>query len=52
MPGIRIYGPDPATGRERAALCAFNHESVHASDLATFLDQDGFAIRAGHHCTQ
>jgi len=52
VPGIRIYGPDPRNGHHRAALCAFNHESVHASDLATFLDQDGFAIRAGHHCTQ
>ncbi|KAL1503925.1 hypothetical protein AB1Y20_012386 [Prymnesium parvum] len=52
VPGIRIYGPDPTTGRHRAALCSFNHESVHASDLATFLDQDGVAVRAGHHCTQ
>ncbi len=51
VPGIRIYGPDPALA-PRAALCAFNHESVHASDLAAFLDQDGVAIRSGHHCTQ
>jgi len=52
VPGLRLYGPDPRKGRPRAALCAFNHETVHAADLATFLDQDGFAIRAGHHCTQ
>ena len=42
----------PFTGIERAALCAFNSETVHAADLATFLDQDGIAVRAGHHCTQ
>jgi cysteine desulfurase/selenocysteine lyase len=41
-----------ATHAHRAALCAFNIEGVHASDLATFLDQEGIAIRAGHHCTQ
>jgi len=53
IPGIRIYGPDPAeTGTPRAALCAFNIEGLHAADLATFLDQEGIAIRAGHHCTQ
>ena len=54
--GIRIYGPPPseggADGPQRAALCAFNIEGVHAADLATFLDQEGIAIRAGHHCTQ
>lgn len=52
LPGLRLYGPNPASGFERAALCAFNSESVHAADLATFLDQDGVAVRAGHHCTQ
>jgi cysteine desulfurase / selenocysteine lyase len=36
----------------RAALAAFNTDSVHASDLAFFLDQEGVAIRSGHHCTQ
>ena len=49
---VRIYGPDPAAGHARAARCAFNAEGAHAADVATFLDQDGFAIRAGHHCTQ
>jgi len=52
VPGLRLYGPDPSRGIPRAALCAFNSETVHASDLATFLDQDGIAVRAGHHCTQ
>ena len=50
--GLRLYGPDPTKGHHRAALVAFTHESVHPSDLATFLDQDGIAVRAGHHCTQ
>ena len=57
IPGLRIYGPPPPAdggggGGGRAALCAFNIDGVHASDLATFLDQEGIAIRAGHHCTQ
>jgi cysteine desulfurase / selenocysteine lyase len=36
----------------RAALAAFNIPGIHASDLATLLDQEGIAIRAVHHCTQ
>jgi len=48
--GVRIYGP---RGDARAAaLVAFNVEGVHPSDLAFFLDQEGVACRAGHHCTQ
>jgi len=48
--GIRIYGP---RGSKRAtALVAFNYEGIHAADLAFFLDQEGVACRAGHHCTQ
>lgn len=50
IPGITILGPKDAT--KRAALCAFWHESVHPSDLSSFLDMDGVAIRAGHHCCQ
>jgi cysteine desulfurase/selenocysteine lyase len=50
VPGIEILGPkDP---NQRAALCAFHHDQVHPSDLSTFLDMDGVAIRAGHHCCQ
>lgn len=48
--GITIYGPP--RGVERAALAAFNVEGIHSNDLSTFIDQDGVAIRAGHHCTQ
>nr|WP_324616358.1 cysteine desulfurase [Lusitaniella coriacea] len=53
VPKVRIYGP-PATpeGKGRAALCAFNVEGLDASDVATLLDNEGVAIRSGHHCTQ
>lgn len=51
--GVQIYGPPPnEDGTGRAALCAFNVDGIHPSDLATLLDQEGVAIRAGHHCTQ
>lgn len=50
---VRVYGPRPdSTGAGRASLAAFNHESIQASDLATFMDMEGVAIRSGHHCTQ
>ena len=48
--GVTVLGPGP--GEDRAALCAFVTESVHPSDLSTFLDVEGVAIRAGHHCCQ
>lgn len=51
--GIELYGPDPATpGVTRTALVAFNSKHVHATDLSFFLDQEGVAVRTGHHCTQ
>ena len=47
---IEIYGPqDP---KRRAGVIAFNERSVHPHDLATILDREGIAIRAGHHCAQ
>ncbi|MBW4567519.1 MAG: cysteine desulfurase [Tolypothrix carrinoi HA7290-LM1] len=53
IPEIRIYGPKPdANGEGRAALAAFTSGEVHANDLSTLLDQEGVAIRSGHHCTQ
>lgn len=36
----------------RGALCTFSVDGVHPNDLATMLDMDGVAIRAGHHCAQ
>ncbi|MEH7506258.1 cysteine desulfurase [Priestia megaterium] len=45
--GITIYGP-----KERAGVVTFNIEDVHPHDVATVVDADGIAIRAGHHCAQ
>ena len=47
---VTVLGPRVST--ERAALCAFYVDGVHPSDLSTFLDMEGVAIRAGHHCCQ
>lgn len=53
VPGVRIYGPAPSQTVHRAALCSFNVEGLHPTDIATFLDQQhGVAIRSGHHCAQ
>ncbi|KAL5579968.1 hypothetical protein UlMin_012410, partial [Ulmus minor] len=53
VPGVRIYGPAPSENVYRAALCSFNVENIHPTDIATFLDQQhGVAIRSGHHCAQ
>ena len=46
--GLRIYGPR----EERAGLITFNLGDVHPHDVATVLDTEGIAIRAGHHCCQ
>lgn len=48
--GITLLGPKP--GENRAAIVAFVCDNVHPSDLSTFLDMEGVAIRAGHHCCQ
>ncbi|BAB74194.1 cysteine desulfurase [Anabaena sp. FACHB-709] len=53
IPQITLYGPKPdANGEGRAALATFTTTGVHANDLSTLLDQEGVAIRSGHHCTQ
>ncbi|BAY27348.1 SufS subfamily cysteine desulfurase [Calothrix sp. NIES-2100] len=53
IPQVQIYGPKPdANGEGRAALASFTVTDVHANDLSTLLDQEGVAIRSGHHCTQ
>ncbi len=49
LPGVRIYGPGP--GKERGGLLSFWAEPVHPHDLASVLNEEGIAIRAGHHCT-
>ncbi|MFV2063641.1 MAG: cysteine desulfurase [Chloroflexota bacterium] len=50
VPGIRIHGP--RTAAERAGIINFTLPEVHAHDVATLLDREAVAIRAGHHCTQ
>lgn len=48
--GLTIYGPrDP---QKRCGLITFNIDGVHPHDLATVLDMNGIAVRAGHHCAQ
>lgn len=47
VPGVTVYGPPP---QERAGLVAFTVDDVHAHDLASLVDAEGVAIRAGHHC--
>lgn len=48
MDGVTLYGPL----EERAGLISFNLDGVHPHDVAQVLDQEGVAVRAGHHCAQ
>ena len=50
VPGIVIHGPRSAD--ERSGIVTFNLPDVHPHDVATLLDREAIAIRAGHHCTQ
>jgi cysteine desulfurase/selenocysteine lyase len=50
IPGVTVYGP-PANV-ERGAVVAFSVEGLHPHDVAALLDQEGIAVRAGHHCAQ
>jgi cysteine desulfurase/selenocysteine lyase len=47
IPGVRLLGPSL---EKRGGVVAFTLEGVHAHDVATVLDADGVAVRAGHHC--
>ncbi|MDD2599167.1 MAG: cysteine desulfurase [Kiritimatiellae bacterium] len=48
IPGVRLIG----TASKKAAVLSFLVDGVHPHDIGTILDQDGVAIRAGHHCAQ
>ncbi|HEL1012104.1 TPA: cysteine desulfurase [Streptococcus equi subsp. ruminatorum] len=48
--GLTVYGPNRAD--ERSGVLAFNVDGLHPHDLATALDYEGVAVRAGHHCAQ
>lgn len=39
IPNVHVYGPVPSETVPRAALCSFNVENIHPTDIATFLDQ-------------
>lgn len=48
--GLTVYGPQDS--EQHTGVIAFNIAGIHAHDLATALDQEGIAVRAGHHCAQ
>ncbi|WNS74854.1 cysteine desulfurase [Bacillus sp. DTU_2020_1000418_1_SI_GHA_SEK_038] len=48
--GITIYGPKEVS--KRTGVVTFNLDDVHPHDVATVLDAEGIAVRAGHHCAQ
>ena len=50
LPGIRILGP--LNGEPRGGLVSFAFADIHAHDIVTFADEDGVALRGGHHCNQ
>ena len=48
IPGLRLIG----TAREKASVLSFELDGIHPHDIGTILDQEGIAIRTGHHCAQ
>lgn len=48
IPGVRIVG----TADPKASVVSFVVDGIHAHDVGTIVDQEGIAIRTGHHCTQ
>jgi cysteine desulfurase/selenocysteine lyase len=48
IPGIRLVG----TAREKTGVLSFVMDGIHPHDIGTVLDQDGIAVRTGHHCAQ
>lgn len=48
IPGLRIIG----TAREKASILSFYLDAAHPHDVITLLDEDGIALRGGHHCAQ
>src|SRR5512134_60860 len=49
IPGVKVFGP---ASQNKGGVAAFTLEGVHPHDVAQILDQDGIAVRAGHHCAQ
>jgi len=50
FPDLELYGPADST--DRSGVLSFNLREVHPHDVAQVLDENGIAVRAGHHCTQ
>jgi len=50
VPDLQVYGPDDVA--HRGGAVSFTLADIHPHDLATILDQQGIAVRAGHHCTR
>lgn len=48
--GLTVYGPEDPS--QHAGVIAFNIDGLHPHDVATALDYEGVAVRAGHHCAQ
>jgi cysteine desulfurase/selenocysteine lyase len=48
IPSVRFIG----TARERSGAVSFVMDGIHPHDIGTILDQEGIALRTGHHCTQ
>ena len=48
IPGVKLVG----TAREKAGVLSFVMENIHPHDIGTILDQEGMAVRTGHHCAQ
>jgi len=48
IPGVTIIG----TAAEKASVLSFTIDNIHPHDIGTILDQQGIAVRAGHHCAQ
>lgn len=48
IPGVRIIG----TAAEKTAVISFTIDGIHPHDIGTILNQDGIAVRTGHHCAQ
>lgn len=49
IPGLRLFGP---SADKKGGVAAFTLDGIHPHDVAQILDQDGVAVRAGHHCAQ
>jgi cysteine desulfurase/selenocysteine lyase len=49
VPGVKLFGPG---AQDKGGVAAFTFDGVHPHDVAQILDQDGVAVRAGHHCAQ